>query len=402
MPSSEVKKTFSFPRFLTETISFGALHSALFCTVLIPFLTNSGLLPLQLSIILLARKLVRLLSDSVFGMAFDKFGPKPVFLIGRLLKLSAYFLFLLPASFETYLLAVLVSGVSYSSIYGKVGAYIYNTLSANGKVSLYPRAMSIYYFVMDILLASMHFVAAGLFKIYGYNLLIYISIAMNITTVLIIMRVVPNAKQSGLHNYQAKSFKAIWQTLFEVAKKHPEFLYLLVFYGLINFLSWQFGSVASMILLDMGYTASGIAITGGACKIAMAVGCLVPMFVLHHGISIRRCCYVFTAFVAFALATAICYNSIMMIAFMCGIILCYTTVEVSIERTMDKVSDKRIRGTAISLAMTFCTIFTSSSIGLTGLIAQYASYQAAFIVITSIVIVLTLIVSFKLKEIDKI
>jgi MFS family permease len=106
--------------------------------------------------------------------------------------------------------------------------------------------------------------------------------------------------------------------------------------------------------------------------------------------------------VAFALATAICYNSIMMIAFMCGIILCYTTVEVSIERTMDKVSDKRIRGTAISLAMTFCTIFTSSSIGLTGLIAQYASYQAAFIVITSIVIVLTLIVSFKLKSIDKI
>ena len=130
MSSSEVKKPFSFPRFLTETISFGALHSALFCTVLIPFLTNSGLLPLQLSIILLARKLVRLLSDSVFGMAFDKFGPKPVFLIGRLLKLSAYFLFLLPASFETYLLAVLVSGVSYSSIYGKVGAYIYNTLSA--------------------------------------------------------------------------------------------------------------------------------------------------------------------------------------------------------------------------------------------------------------------------------
>ena len=89
-------------------------------------------------------------------------------------------------------------------------------------------------------------------------------------------------------------------------------------------------------------------------------------------------------------------------AFMYSIVLIYTTIEVSIEKNLDRVSDKRIRGTAISLAMTFCNIFTMASLALVGFIAQYFSYHTAFVVITIIVSAITLFVVFKLRKFDKI
>ena len=118
-----MSKPFNLKRFLTGTISFGAVHSSLICMVLIPFLKDSGMLPLQLSILLLIKKLVRLVSDSIFGMLFDKFGAKPVFLLGRLLKLCSYFFFLAKPSFLTFSIAVLLSGVSYSAVYGEQCQY---------------------------------------------------------------------------------------------------------------------------------------------------------------------------------------------------------------------------------------------------------------------------------------
>ena len=90
-----------------------------------------------------------------------------------------------------------------------------------------------------------------------------------------------------------------------------------------------------------------------------------------------------------------------MILFICAIIFVYTTIEASIEKKLDKVSDRTIRGTAVSIAMTFCTIFTSTSIGLTGLIAQYFSYHLAFSVIMFIVLTLTVIILLKLKQTTK-
>ena len=396
-----MSKQFNLKRFLTGTISFGAVHSSLICMVLIPFFKDSGMLPLQLSMLLLMKKLVRLVSDSVFGMLFDKFGAKPVFLLGRTLKLCSYFFLLAKPSFLTFSIAVLLSGVSYSAVYGKVGTFIYNTLSANGCVEKYSRAMSIYYFVMDILLASMSFISGAVLKMYGYDIVIYVSIVMNLITICIIIKVVPNAKTSNLKKFVSKSFKDIWKTIFLLAKTKPQFLYLLMFYGVMNFLSWQMGPVASMVLLDMGYTGIGVANIGAICKISMAVGCLIPMFIKPKGIKVIDCCKIFVGFATFALITAITYNSYLIIVFMCGIILAYTTIEVSIEKTLDKVSDPKIRGTAISLAMTFCTIFTSSSIAVTGLIAQYANHHIAYFSIIFFFFLLSLFLTFKLRGIDK-
>ena len=85
---------------------------------------------------------------------------------------------------------------------------------------------------------------------------------------------------------------------------------------------------------------------------------------------------------------------------MCVVVLSYTTIEVSIEKTLDKVSDPKIRGTAVSLAMTFCNIFTMSSLALAGILAQMFSYKLALIVIVGVVFLLLFILNIKLRNIQ--
>ena len=153
--------------------------------------------------------------------------------------------------------------------------------------------------------------------------------------------------------------------------------------------------------MDMGLKNSAVVSVGATCKVILAVGCCLSYF-LSNGIKIKKCTNIFTFFVGFSIVTAVLYNEYVMMAFMYSIVLIYTTIEVSIEKNLDRVSDKRIRGTAISLAMTFCNIFTMASLALVGFIAQYFSYHTAFVVITIIVSAITLFVVFKLRRFDKV
>lgn len=395
------KYIFNLRRFLSGTITFGVLNTSLICVVLVPFFKDSGILPLQLSMLILMKKLGRLLFDSVFGLLFDRFGAKKVFFIGRVSKLISFVILLQEPSFKVFALSMLFDGISYSAMYGKIGAFIYNTLSAHEKLNFYTRAMSVYYFSTSVFISSASFLAALLLKYYGYNLLIQISIILNILSILILLFIIPSNKENKVEKFVSRSVKDIIITIKILIKRQPQFLYLLFFYGLVNFLSWQFGSISAMILMDMGLKSSAVVSVGATCKVILAVGCCLSYF-LSNGIKIKKCTNIFTCFVAFAIVTAVLYNEYIMMAFMYSIVLIYTTIEVSIEKNLDRVSDKRIRGTAISLAMTFCNIFTMASLALVGFIAQYFSYHTAFVVITIIVSAITLFVVFKLRRFDKI
>ena len=175
------KKPFKVPFFLSITTLFSVLNTSLICMVMVPFFKDNGMLPMQLSIILLAKKIVKLFSDSFFGILFDKYGAKYVFLIGRLIKLGSYFvLYLAAPKLIFFVIAMVLDGLSYSAIHGKVSVFIYNNLSINNKINLYNRVVSAYYLLSNLLIALMSFSAGVLLKQYGYNLLIQISIITNI------------------------------------------------------------------------------------------------------------------------------------------------------------------------------------------------------------------------------
>lgn len=401
----ESKKSFNIVRFLSATTIFGVLNTSFICMVIVPFFKDSGLLPLQLSIVLLAKKVIRLFSDSFFGLLFDKYGAKFVFFIGRISKLISFIMlgFYKP-SFVVFIVAMIFDGLSYSAIYGKIGTFIYNTLSANNKINFYSRAISIYYFVADVFIASMSFTASVLVKMYGYNTLIYIAIIMNIISIFILLIFISNEKKTKDHNYyqffnkKSLSFKEIIKSFIEISKNNKVFLYLLVFYGIVNFISWQFGSIISLILLDTGYDASQLAFVGAIYKIITSIGCLLPIIIFRNGLKIKTCLMLFLFLLFLGFASAIIYKSFIIVAFMCVIIFFYTTIEVSIEKTIDKIADLKIRGTAISMAMTFCNIFTILGLFLTGFIAQYFSYQLSMIIILLIVFFVIFFILFQITN----
>ena len=395
-----MSKIFRPYKFLMNTITFGILHTSLICVVLIPYFKDSGMLPLQLSSLLLIKKVGRLVFDSFFGLMFDRFGAKPIFIIGRFCKLISFVVLLCEPSFSVFAVSMLFDGISYSSIYGKIGAYTYNTLSFNNKLQFYPRAMSIYYFVNSAVISTMSFTASILLKQYGYHFLVVISICLNIFSILFMIVAIPRNTKGEDRKFVSKSLREIVKIVLAVAKEKPQFLYLLLFYGLVNFFSWQFGSISAMILLDMGFQNSSVIQIGAICKIAMAVGCCISIIFFKNGIKLSSCLNIFSVFAVVGLATSFIYNGYILSVLMCVMVLSYTTIEVSIEKTLDKVSDPKIRGTAVSLAMTFCNIFTMSSLALAGILAQMFSYKVALAVIVFLVLVLFFIINKNLKKIE--
>jgi len=374
-------KEFKLGKFLFNTFICSALHTSLISCILIPFFKSLSMIPIQISILVTVKRLVRLVGDTIFGLIFDRFGAKMVFLLGRFMKLISYFILFLDQSFLTLCIAMIIYGLSEGTIQGKVSSFIYNNLKANDKLSSFSRAMSMYYLVIDIHIAVMSFLAGILLKIYGYNLVIYVSIAINIFSIWLLIKLIPNNKKDDINSFQAKSIKDIFIKLKEVISKNHLFLYLIVMYGVLVFFAWQFGSVASMILLDMGMDGTGVATLGSVVKICMAIGTLIPVFFYKNSLSLKAVMTNLFILIFVGVVSATLYNIYLFCAFMLFVDLSYVILEVSLEKNLEHFSDKTVRGTAISLAITFSNAIAVIANLLVGIIAQYVNYRFALCII---------------------
>ena len=387
-------KEFKLGKFLSSTFICSALHTSLISCVLIPFFKSVEMLPLQISLLVTIKRLVRLVGDTFFGLIFDRFGAKIVFISGRLMKLISYLILLSNHSFISLSIAMIVYGLSEGTIQGKVSSFIYNHLKANDKISAFSRAISAYYLVIDLHIALMSYIAGILLKIYGYTLVIHVSIITNIISLWLIVRFIPSNNSNGINNFQAKSIKSIWITLKQVIASNHIFAYLIAMYGVLVFFAWQFGSIASMVLLDMGMDGTGVATLGSLVKICMAIGTLIPIFIVKNSFSIKTVSYTLFVLITFGSISAIYYNLYLFCAFMLIVDLTYVLLEVSIEKNLEQVSDKTIRGTAISLAMTFANIVATITNLATGFIAQYMNHKIALCIILFSMLVLCFIIIY--------
>ena len=373
------RRKFVFSKFISSTIAFSVLHTSLICCVLIQYFKDSGMLPLQLSLIITSKRLLRLFCDTFFGLIFDRFGAKIVFISGRLMKLISYLILLFYPSFIGFIIAMLLDGASYSSIYGKISSYIYNNLSIKRKLKLFPRSMSLYYLCMNATISMMTFFAGILLKHYGYNIIIYLSILTNIFSIFLLIHFVPKKTNSFKAKYQSESFKKIFVSLNNVIQRKPQFVYLIAVYGIVSFLAWQFHSISSLILLDMGISNVELAMCGSILKLFMGIGAIISITFFSKGAKLSNCAFFLVLILSFGTTSAIVYNKYLFYIFCLLIVISYTTIEVSIEKNFEFFSDKKIRGTAISIAMTFCSLIAIVSNITIGIIAENWNYQLALI-----------------------
>ena len=68
------QKDWNLKTFTIKMSTFGALQTTLFSALMIPFLKANGLLPLQLSFILVVKRITRVFFDLFIGVVFDRFG----------------------------------------------------------------------------------------------------------------------------------------------------------------------------------------------------------------------------------------------------------------------------------------------------------------------------------------
>ena len=372
---------FKLKKFLSSTFICSALHTSLISCVLIPFFKSVEMLPLQISILITIKRLIRIAGDAFFGLIFDRFGAKIVFISGRLMKLISYFILLIDQKFTTLCFAMIIYGLSEGTIQGKVSSFIYNNLKANDKLSSFSRAISAYYLVIDVHIALMSFIAGILLKMYGYHLVIYISIIINVFSIWLLIKLIPKDNKDGVNGFQAKSFKGIFLTLKSVVSKKQLFAYLIAMYGVLVFFAWQFGSIASMVLLDMGMDGTGVATFGSLVKIFMAIGTIFSFLFVKNAFTLNQVSVSLLVLVAFGCVGAGFYNLYLFCVFMLIVDISYVALEVSLEKNLEQMSDKTIRGTAISLAMIFCNIIACIANLLIGLIAQYFDYKTALCII---------------------
>ena len=389
-------KEFKLNKFLLSTFVCSTLHTSLISCVLIPYFKSVSMLPLQISILVTIKRLVRLVGDTFFGLIFDRFGAKIVFISGRLMKLVSYFILLINQNFTTLCLAMIVYGLSEGTIQGKVSSFIYNNLKINNKLSSFSRAISAYYLVVDIHIALMSFIAGILLKMYNYNIVIYISIATNFFSLWLLIKLIPSNNKNVINNFQSKSIKDILLKLKSVVLKNNLFTYLISIYSILVFFAWQFGSVASMVLLDMGLTGTEIANLGSLVKICMAVGTLIPMIFFKKTLSLNNVSIILFFLILFVTIGAVKYNMYIFCIFMLLIYLSYVVLEVSLEKKIEDFSDKTIRGTVISLAMTLCNIIAVIANLLIGAMAQYLNYKFALCFIMFSMLMLCLFLSIKI------
>lgn len=397
----KITKKFVLYRFLSSTIAFGVLHTSLICCVLIQYFKDSGMLPWQLSIIIVSKRILRIFCDSLFGILFDRFGAKVVFLIGRLLKLLSYIILLYFTNFYGFVVAMLLDGASYSSIYGKISSYIYNNLSVRKKLKLFPQAMSLYYLCIDFSVSMMTFFAGLLLKIYGYDTLIYISIATNVFSICLLIRFVPSANQE-LKQFKAKTIQDIFLTLKEIIKTKPQFTYLICLYGTLSFMAWQFISISSLVLLDMKLSSVELAMCGSLLKFIMGFGALISVIIFKQGLSLKCGAKILSFSMLIGIISAIIYNPWFFYIFCALIAFIYTTIEVSIENNFEYFSDKKIRGTAISIAMTFCSFIAIISNLFIGIVAQNINYRIGLIILLALLFLLVFYLTIKISKISKI
>ncbi len=387
-------------KFITPTIAFGVLHTSLICCVLIPYFKDNGMLPLQISIIITSKRVLRLFCDTLFGFIFDRFGAKIVFILGRFLKLASYFVLLFFPNFYGFIIAMLLDGASYSSIYGKISSYIYNNMSFKRQIRLFPKAMSLYYLCNNISIAIMSFFASMLLKHHGYDFLIYISILTNSFSILILIRYVSSASRAYHKAFNSKSISAILNKLIGLFSFNKSFRYLIILYGINSFLAWQFHSISSMVLLDMGFSSVELALCGGVLKTFMGLGAVFSLIAIKKGFSVKKCSFFITICLCFGLFTSVIYNPYIFYFFCLLIVFFYTSIEVSIEKNFEFVSEKTIRGTAISIAMTICSILAVFSNILFGILSNYFHCKFGLICLISLLLFISFVLCFKIKAIS--
>ncbi|MBQ7536632.1 MAG: MFS transporter [Rickettsiales bacterium] len=375
------QKEFNIPHFWLGNTIYGMLNVSLISVMLVPFIKSLEFSPVKISALISLKEVFRFIFTFIGGIIFDRFGPRTTFVFGRVVDIISLVLLLNP-TFTNVVIAMALIGISYGITYGKYSSYIYNTLSIHDKLHIYGRTTAEYYFSWDIALTIASSISAILLKNHGYNVLVVVSIMLKIAALAAVVKFVPSNKTGLFKEFKSASTKEIVLSVAECVKKSKMFTWLLSFYGVLNFITWPLAAIIGhMLLLDMGWTDVQVATYTTILTIIMTASTLIPITILPNGISLKKCFVINAAELAATLFAVIIYSPYLFVLSCFAMCATFSTIEVSVERRFEHYSNKKIRGSAISVSMSLATIINVIATMFIGFVAKYISYHIGAILL---------------------
>lgn len=376
------QKEFNIPHFWLGNTIYGMLNVSLISVMLVPFIKSLEFSPVKISALISLKEIFRFIFTFIGGIIFDRFGPRTTFVFGRVVDIISLVLLLNP-TFTNVVIAMMFIGISYGITYGKYSSYIYNTLSVHDKLHIYGRTTAEYYFSWDIALTIASSVSAILLKNHGYNVLVMVSIVLKVAALAAVVKFVPSNKTGLFKEFKSASTKEIILSVAECVKKSQMFTWLLSFYGVLNFITWPLAAIIGhMLLLDMGWTDVQVATYTTILTIIMTASTLIPIIMLPNGISLKKCFVINAVELLATLLAVVIYSPYLFVLSCFAMCATFSTIEVSVERRFEHYSNKKIRGSAISVSMSLATIINVIATMFIGFVAKYISYHIGAILLT--------------------
>lgn len=376
------QKEFNIPHFWLGNTIYGMLNVSLISVMLVPFIKSLEFSPVKISALISLKEIFRFIFTFIGGIIFDRFGPRTTFVFGRVVDIISLVLLLNP-TFTNVVISMMFIGISYGITYGKYSSYIYNTLSVHDKLHIYGRTTAEYYFSWDIALTIASSVSAILLKSHGYNVLVMVSIMLKIAALAAVVKFVPSNKTGLFKEFKSASTKEIVLSVAECVKSSKMFTWLLSFYGVLNFITWPLAAIIGhMLLLDMGWTDVQVATYTTILTIIMTASTLIPITILPNGISLKKCFVINAVELLATLLAVVIYSPYLFVLSCFAMCATFSTIEVSVERRFEHYSNKKIRGSAISVSMSLATIINVIATMFIGFVAKYISYHIGAILLT--------------------
>ena len=139
-----------------------------------------------------------------------------------------------------------------------------------------------------------------------------------------------------------------------------------------------------MILLDIGWTQPEVASFTATLFTIMSVGTLIPLFLFPNPISVEKSVIISIAQLLLLFVSLIIYNDKMLVFVLWFMGLTFCLFETSLEKNFEKVSNKQIRGSVISVSTSLMNILKIFNVIVFGIIAKRFSHHIGGIVISGL------------------
>jgi MFS family permease len=372
---------------LYAAIGWASLTAPIFMTILKSNLSNSILL----GFILITRKLSKIGFDFPLGLTMDTFGSRKIMIASRILPII-YTICILSGNIYCMICAVILEGISLTTITGKIESRIYNILKTSQSELLLPKILTITYFVSDIVATIIGFIGASLFLLRNqYSIILILTLATALSCMAIVL-ILCTSKNDIYGTNKKRGMLDTVANFCAFIKQHYCLFSVLIFYSILNFFGLQFSYLANLIFIDAGMNPEHSVMTKNIERLAFAIGSIVAFFksskITLKGSSILWiiailplliCCITYQAYLIFA--------TVLIYAFI------YSTIELSTIRFFEANIPSKIRTSATSVITTFNTIFGIFGTMLISITSSYFnnSYHMAIIIFISICLLIMLI-----------